>query len=183
MLAMTTTQVRDATTDDLDAARAVAAAANAEFATVMGERLFAGYLANVLDVEGRLRDAHLLVAERDGSIVGTITLYPDIHAEGMPVRLPDGTAGIRATAVAPEARGHGVGRTLVEAAIGRARDVGANAVALHTAVFMQDAMRLYERCGFRRLPEHDYRANEFFGAVDGQPLDALAFRLELGTRG
>jgi GNAT superfamily N-acetyltransferase len=97
----------------------------------------------------------------------------------MPVRLPDGTAGIRATAVAPEARGHGVGRTLVEAAIGRARDVGANAVALHTAVFMQDAMRLYERCGFRRLPEHDYRANEFFGAVDGQPLDALAFRLEL----
>ncbi len=47
---------------------------------------------------------------------------------------------------------------------------------------MRDAMRLYERHGFGRRPEHDYVANAFFGAVDGQRLDALAFVLDLADR-
>jgi ribosomal protein S18 acetylase RimI-like enzyme len=180
MLVMsTTTMIRGARPADLVAIRAVAAAANAEFAIPMGERLFAGYLANVLDVETRLRDATVLVAERDGSIVGTITLYADIHDEGMPIQFPDGTAGIRATAVDPAARGHGVGGALVAAAIDLARADGAARVALHTAPAMHDAMRLYERQGFRRRPEHDYVANAFFDAVDGERLDALAFILDL----
>lgn len=183
MLAMSsTTLVRDLATPDLAAVRAVAAAANAEFADPMGTRLFAGYLANVLDVERRAREAVVLVAERKGVVVGTITLYPDIHEEGMPVRMSDGTAGIRATAVDPAARGHGIGGALVEAAIQRARADGASAVALHTAGCMRDAMRLYERHGFRRMPEHDYVANEFFDAVGGERLDALAFVLDLSGR-
>ena len=180
MLAMSTsTVVRGATTADLGAIRAAAAAANAEFAVPMGERLFAGYLANVLDVESRLRSATVLVAERDGSVVGTITLYADIHDEAIPVRLPEGTAGIRATAVDPAARGHGVGAALVAAAIDLARAAGAATVALHTAPAMRDARRLYERHGFQRRPEHDFVANAFFGAIDGERLDALAFVLDL----
>ena len=182
MLAMTTsTQVRAATAGDLDAIRRVATAANAEFAGPMGERLYAGYLANVLDVERRLAEARVLVAEREGIVVGTITLYADIHAEGMPLHMPDGTAGIRATAVDPAARGRGIGGALVDAAIERARHDGARSVALHTAPVMVDAMRLYERHGFRRVPEHDYVANDFFGANGGNRLDALAFVLELST--
>ena len=180
MLAMSTsTVVRDATIDDLDAIRAVAAAANAEFAAAMGDRLFAGYLANVLDVESRLRDGTVLVAEHGGSIVGTITLFANIHDEGMPVRMPDGTAGIRATAVDPAARGHGVGGTLVATAIDLARAARASSLALHTAPVMRDARRLYERHGFLRRPEYDWVANAFFDAIDGERLDALAFVLDL----
>jgi ribosomal protein S18 acetylase RimI-like enzyme len=183
MLAMTTaTLVREARLGDLPAIREVAAAANAEFAVPMGDRLFAGYLANVLDIESRLRDATVLVAELDDAVVGTITLYADIHAEGMPVRMADGTAGIRATAVDPGARGRGIGGALVDAAIELAASGGARSVALHTAPAMRDAMRLYERHGFRRIPEHDYVANEFFGASDGNRLDALAFVLDLAVR-
>jgi ribosomal protein S18 acetylase RimI-like enzyme len=141
----------------------------------MGETTYAGYIANVLNLDRRAREAMLLVAEKEGEIVGTITLYPDIHGEGMPVRFPDGTAGIRATAVSPSARGQGIGSELVIAALRRAQVSGAEAIALHTATCMGAAMRLYERHGFRRTPEYDFRANEFFTAGEGAPLDALAF--------
>lgn len=169
------TAIRDAGPADFDAIRAIAAAANEEFRPAMGEALYAGYIANVLDLDRRAREATLLVAEQDGRIVGTITLYRDINAEGIPVRFPDGTAGIRATAVSPAARGQGIGGELVSAALKRAHGSAAKAIALHTATCMSAAMRLYERHGFQRAPEHDFRANDFFAGGDGVSLDALAF--------
>ena len=171
--------VRDAIQGDFEVIREVASAANQEFRSPMGETLFAGYLANVLDVESRARDAVVLVAESGAEIIGTITIYQDINEEGMPTAFPPGTAGIRATAVNPAVRGQGIGTELVNAAIARARSFGARTIALHTADCMEAAMRLYERHGFQRAPEYDYRANEFFAAGAGAPLDALAFVLEL----
>ncbi len=173
------TSFREAGPDDFDAIRAVAAAANEEFRAPMGETLYEGYLANVLDVDVRAREAAVLVAESRADIVGTITVYRDINEEGMPTAFPIGTAGIRATAVSPAARGQGIGTELVNAAIARARSFGATAIALHTADCMVDAMRLYERHGFQRVPEHDFRANDFFDARAGATLDALAFVLDL----
>jgi ribosomal protein S18 acetylase RimI-like enzyme len=169
------TAVREARPTDFDAIRAIASAANEEFLPAMGETTYRGYIANVLDLDRRAREALLLVAELDGQIVGTITLYRDINGEGMPVHFPDGTAGIRATAVSPAARGQGIGSELVTAALERARGSGAKAIALHTATCMRAAMRLYERHGFQRAPAYDFRANEFFTAGDGAALDALAF--------
>ena len=175
--------VREAIPGDVEAIREVASAANEEFRAPMGATLFAGYLANVLDVESRARDAVVLVAESGAGIVGTITVYRDINEEGMPTAFPPGTAGIRATAVSPTVRGQGIGTELVNAAIERARSLGSKTIALHTADCMEAAMRLYERHGFRRAPEHDFRANDFFGGGAGATLDALAFVLELdGSR-
>jgi ribosomal protein S18 acetylase RimI-like enzyme len=173
------TPLRDARPGDFEAIRAIAAAANEEFRSPMGDTLYEGYLANVLDVEARARDAMVLVAERDAEIVGTITVYRDINDEGMPALFPAGTAGIRATAVSPTVCGEGIGAQLVEAAIERSRSLGATAMALHTASWMGAAMRLYERHGFRRAPDRDFRANDFFGAGGGATLDALAFVLDL----
>ena len=119
------------------------------------------------------------MAETGAEIVGTITVFRDINEEGMPVAFPAGTAGIRATAVSPTLRGLGIGSELVNAAIARARSFGARAIALHTADCMVDAMRLYERHGFQRVPEHDFRANDFFDARAGETLNALAFVLDL----
>jgi ribosomal protein S18 acetylase RimI-like enzyme len=176
---LATTSIREAGSADFDAIRAVAGAANEEFRPAMGETTYAGYIANVLDLDRRAGEALLLIAEQGSRIVGTITLYRDINGEGIPVRFPDGTAGIRATAVSPAARGLGVGGDLVTAALQRARRSGARAIALHTATCMRAAMRLYERHGFQRAPEYDFRANDFFTAVDGASLDALAFVKDL----
>ncbi len=173
------TVVRDATPGDFEAIRSIARAANEEFREPMGEALHAGYLANVLDVERRAQVAAILVAEQDGEIVGTITVFQDINDEGMPARFAEGTAGIRATAVSKAARGQGIGSDLVEAAIARSRAFGARAIGLHTATCMGAAMRLYERHGFRRVADRDYRANDYFAAGAGATLDALAFVLDL----
>ena len=173
------TAVREAGPGDFGAIREVASAANEEFRVPMGDLLFAGYLANVLDVEVRARDAALLVADSGAGIVGTITVYRDINEEGMPTDFPARTAGIRATAVSPTVRGLGIGTELVNAAIARARSSGARAIALHTADCMVSAMRLYERHGFHRVPAHDFRANDFFHAGAAATLDALAFVLDL----
>ena len=111
----------------------MASAANEEFRAPMGETLFAGYLANVLDVEVRARDATVLVADSRREVVGTITVYRDINEEGMPAAFPAGTAGIRATAVSPSVRGQGIGTELVNAAIDEGSFSGRDAIALHTA--------------------------------------------------
>jgi ribosomal protein S18 acetylase RimI-like enzyme len=171
--------VRDAGPGDFDAIRSVASAANEEFRPPMGDTLFEAYLANVLDVALRARHGAVLVAVSGADVVGTITVYRDINEEGMPVSFPAGTAGIRATAVSPNVRGQGIGTDLVDAAIARARSLGARTVALHTAACMEAAMRLYERHGFRRAPAHDYRANDYFAAGAGMALNALAFVLDL----
>lgn len=50
--------------------------------------------------------------------------------------------------VAPEARGRGVARVLLEAAVERARRAGAHELALWVNVAQRDAVRVYEREGF-----------------------------------
>jgi ribosomal protein S18 acetylase RimI-like enzyme len=44
---------------------------------------------------------------------------------------------------------------LVYECIKRKKEKGFDAIALHTADFMKSAMKLYERIGFERQPQHD----------------------------
>ena len=59
--------------------------------------------------------------------------------------------------MAPEARGHGVGRALVDECVRRARRMGATDLGLHSSHSMRVAIGMYERMGFVRAPEHDFR--------------------------
>jgi ribosomal protein S18 acetylase RimI-like enzyme len=172
------TLVRDAAERDLDDVESVLLAANREFESVLPRSFYRAYLANVLDVRRRFRDAQLLVAERGGHVVGSITLYPDASREGW--GWPPVWAGIRTVAVEPTARGLGIGRELAGACIERSRVGGARAVCLHTASFMAAAVAMYESVGFRRAPEFDREAGELFGvAPTAAPIVALAYRLDL----
>lgn len=175
MLTMATTLIRPATIADVDVLRSVLARANEPFRDLVPESLFDSYLRSALDVEGRMGQGDVLVAELDGEVVGTITFYGDANDEGMPVRFPGGTCGIRATAVDPIARGQGIGRALVMACIERAAASGATHLGLHTASFMVAAVGLYETSGFRRSPGHDFEWSQFFPAEPGADLPAIAY--------
>ena len=76
------------------------------------------YLAELVDVRPRFEEAEVLVAERDGRIVGTIAFYADVRFEGWS-NLPAGWAGFRALAVAPRMRRVGIGKALVQRCIER----------------------------------------------------------------
>ena len=173
-----TTLVREAREDDLESVVAVLYAANAQFEHVLPAALYRAYLANVLDVRSRMAHSRLFVAEHEGRIVGTITLYPDASREGW--GWPARWAGIRAMAVTPTARGLGIGRRLAQECIDQARARGAEAICLHTASFMAAAVAMYESLGFRRRPAFDRQADAMFAAAaSADPTLALAYCLHL----
>lgn len=97
-----------------------------------------------------------IVAEWDGKVVGSVVLFPaksDAY-EGFldALSYPE----IRMLAVIPEARGKGVAFALVSECIKRSKTQGHRSIGLHTGEFMENAIRLYERLGFQRLPQYDF---------------------------
>jgi ribosomal protein S18 acetylase RimI-like enzyme len=176
--------VRDAAPGEHGAIRAVLEAAYRQFASQVPASIYDPYIADILDLDTRARDGRLLVAERAGHIVGTVTFYDDAAAEG--VGWPAGWAGLRALGVDPAARGLGIGRLLMDACVDRARQAGASVLCLHTAVIMTAAIALYERMGFQRVPEFDFTPHAYLGTegdppttADGQPVLVIAYRLDL----
>ena len=97
-----------------------------------------------------------IVAEQDGELVGSVMLFPSDTQSygdaGAVARVPE----LRMLAVAPTARGQGVGRALVEECVRRARQAGATALGLHTSASLHAAIRPYERMGFVRAPKDDF---------------------------
>ncbi|MEV7542203.1 GNAT family N-acetyltransferase [Streptomyces sp. NPDC089915] len=128
------------------------------------------YLNVLRDVAGRAGDGEVLVAVREGVLLGGVTFA----APGS--RLADiagpHDAEFRMLAVAAEARGQGVGEALVRACVERARALeGVTALVLSTQPAMRGAQRIYGRLGFTRTPERDW------SPVPELPL--LTYRLEL----
>lgn len=80
-----------------------------------------------------------LIADLDGRAAGMVSCTPPDHS---------GAAELLAMWVAPFARGHGVGSTLVDAVLRWAGDQGADRVRLHVMRGNDPAIALYERHGF-----------------------------------
>ncbi len=151
-------RLRDARAEDRAAVAAVTLRAYGEYAETMEPVAWAG-------LEGAVRAAlardeagvQRIVAERGGEIVGSVMLYPSqAQAYG---DLADAASWpeLRLLAVAPSARGHGVGKALVMECVRRARESGAVELGLHTSRSMQVALGMYERMGFVRAPAHDFQ--------------------------
>jgi len=92
----------------------------------------------------------LLLAELDGAIVGSLTLAC--------YRIPTGLkAWIEDVVVDADARGHGVGEALNQAALDEARRRGAKHVSLTSRASREAANRLYQRIGFEPYETNLYR--------------------------
>lgn len=117
------------------------------------------YAERLADTVSRHRDAELLVATDPADrLLGTVT----ICRPGTPYAQVAGPHELefRMLAVHPDGRGRGVGRALVGTVLDRARAEGYRGVALSTGASMRIAHGLYERFGFRRAPERDWKPNE-----------------------
>lgn len=152
-------RIRDAQEGDLAAMQDVTIAAYEEYAAVMPDWAWEDYRDGMVRaISGDSMPADKIVAERDGDILGSVLLIPGgtvLHGpneEEFTLQWPE----VRLLAVAPQARGQGIGAALMEECIWRARQSGADAITLHTADMMQVAMQMYERRGFMRLPELDF---------------------------
>jgi DNA-binding MarR family transcriptional regulator/GNAT superfamily N-acetyltransferase len=97
------------------------------------------------------------VAELDGQRAGCVFCVRD--------EAP-GTARLRLLLVDPAARGHGLGRRLVEKCISFARSAGYEHLVLWTNDVLADARRIYERAGFTLVAEEPHRS--FGKELNGQ---------------
>jgi ribosomal protein S18 acetylase RimI-like enzyme len=92
-------------------------------------------------------DKAVLVAEDNGDVIG----YAFAAVEGYDYMALRGPAGVlHDVIVDPEHRGRGVGRLLIDAALGFFRSRGVPRVVLSTAERNEEAQRLFARMGFRR---------------------------------
>ena len=112
-------------------------------------------------VADRVGHGTVLLALDGDEVVGCLTfvtepgsLYGDIGDRAGAV--------IRMFGVDRSRQGEGIGAQMLEWCIDDARGLGRARVWLHTIEQMVGAIRLYERRGFRRVPEHD---QPFEGAV------------------
>jgi GNAT superfamily N-acetyltransferase len=148
--------IRDARPEDRDAIREVTLAAYQEYAALM-LGFWDGYRQNIIVSLDEVGSAEQLVAEHHGAVVGTALLYPPrrmkiSRSASLDMPWPE----VRLLAVAPLARGRGVGAALMQECVRRVRKTGGRVLSLHTTDMMQAALRMYERMGFVRAPELDF---------------------------
>jgi ribosomal protein S18 acetylase RimI-like enzyme len=103
---------------------------------------YASFLATQLNSE----DALVLVAERDRQIVGY--LYAGIEPRNWK-ELRERAGFVHDVLVIEDARGLGIARQLMNAALAWMREQGVPRVLLWTAAPNEQARRLFERLGFR----------------------------------
>jgi ribosomal protein S18 acetylase RimI-like enzyme len=149
------TLVRRATPDDYAAVGELTEAAYEEFLEGPDDY----YREALRDAATRDREAELWVAvDDDGTVLGSVTSCPP----GSPWRelSGDGEGEFRMLAVAPSARGRGVGELLVRQCEELARRSGAVRMWLTTIDDMTHARGIYARLGYRHVPERDWRPDE-----------------------
>lgn len=134
--------LRRATSADSDAILALVAAVLAEY----GLRTDSTRTdADLGDLDGHYfaRGGDFVVlTDSGGAVVGTCGLFA----------LGGGVIELRKMYLSPAARGRGQGRRLLDWALARARELGANRITLETAQVLKEAIALYERNGFKPDP-------------------------------
>jgi ribosomal protein S18 acetylase RimI-like enzyme len=148
-----------------------------------GSHMTEEYAALLADVARRSVEAEVLAAVGQSAegrtaaaqgLLGCVTFVPDASSPWAEM-LAEDESGARMLAVSPAAQGRGIGRALLGACIGRARELGRSGLLLHSTPWMPAAHHLYEKAGFTRVPERDWRP------IPEVPL--LAFRLDVARLG
>lgn len=165
-------QIREAREEDLDATARMMVEAYSQYAEHVPAHMWQDYADEIGDVRSRLASSTLIVAESGGEIVAAVTYYSDTALSDQKGH-PAGYAGIRLLAVSNAARGRGLGRLLTDECIARAKAAGNPAIALHTSDLMKVARDMYERMGFERTPEADFKPNPDSDIV------AIAYKMTL----
>jgi ribosomal protein S18 acetylase RimI-like enzyme len=121
---------------------------------------FAATTPSTDGVRQRWHEGPVWVALQDDRIVGTVAAVPRADA-----------LYVRSMAVHPASRGAGCGRRLIDAVERHAAANELFKIVLSTTPFLQPAIALYERCGFRRTDTGP-------STLDGTPLFTMEKILE-----
>lgn len=116
-------------------------------------------LVNIGDFTKNPETELLIAISSDGKILGGVLYFGDMqyYGSGGTAPLEKNASGFRLLAVSTLARGMGVGKALSEACIKKARGKGHQQVIIHTTQYMKLAWGMYERLGFKRSEDLDFK--------------------------
>jgi putative acetyltransferase len=97
------------------------------------------------------KGGHIFVVYVSGQAVGCVALIP----------MGDGVFELSKMAVTPQLRGLGIGRRLLEHAVGRAKAIGAKSLFLASNAKLENAVHLYESVGFKHIPPESRPTSEY----------------------
>jgi GNAT superfamily N-acetyltransferase len=149
-------EIREAAPDDAPAIASVLYNAFLEHRAAYTTPAFSATTPGADTIAARMGEGPAWVALLDNIIVGTVAAAP------RPMGLY-----VRSMAVLPEARGHRIGELLLKHVERYAREHGHTRMYLSTTPFLDRAIRLYERWGFRRddTGPHDLHGTPLFTMV------------------
>jgi GNAT superfamily N-acetyltransferase len=141
--------IRRATADDAVSIASVMHTSFVEYESAYTPEAFAATTPTSEQVQHRMSEGPMWVALQDDTIVGTVSVVPK-----------SASLYIRGMAILPSARGQSIGTLLLEWVEDFASKHSYARLFLSTTPFLTRAIRLYERCGFRRSDKGPY---ELFG--------------------
>ena len=146
-------QIRLADSGEAAAIAAVLYEAFREFEPLYTAEGFAATTPKSEQIVERMSEGPIWVALVGGEIVGTVSVVLKREA-----------VYVRGMAVLPRARGARVGKLLVDQVEQYGAENGCKRLFLSTTPFLERAIRLYEKFGFRRIPEgpHDLFGTPLF---------------------
>jgi len=145
--------IRRAASDDAPAVANILHASFVEYESLYTPPGFAATTPDAQQVLARMREGPVWIALRRIEAVGTVAAVVEGNA-----------LYLRGMAVCPEARRLKVGALLLDQAERFALEQGCNRVFLSTTPFLDAAIRLYERSGFRPVEDggHDLFGTPLF---------------------
>lgn len=128
-----------------------------EFAASMGPSAFRQYEESIHQTIREDKRIRRFVALSNDEIIGGCILCPayELELDGQLVKNP--FPEMRLLAVTPSHRNTGVGASLVSFCEDLTRTAGDTAVTLHTTEVMKTAKHMYERRGYERFPDIDFK--------------------------
>lgn len=81
--------LRNARSDELDSVSLLIRDANEQYESLLPPEAWKFYVDDMMDVRARLNESELIVAELDGQLVGTVTLYLGV-GHSIPARVVQG---------------------------------------------------------------------------------------------
>lgn len=147
-----TITVREMTPADHDRVGELTVAGYEDSGTFVGDE----YREQLGAAGARADDGLVLVAvDEDNRVLGSVVYTVPGDPAWEDRHPPQGDAGFRMLALAPDAQGRGVGSVLVDHCLDLARSQGRRRMVITTMATMTVAHHLYERRGFVRRPDLD----------------------------
>lgn len=129
-------------------------------------------LANIGEITKKSSTELLIAISSEKKIAGAVVYFSDMssYGSGGTATQEKNASGFRLLAVDHDARGHGIGKLLINECIEKAKSENQEQVIIHSTKFMQVAWKMYEKLGFERSEDLDFMQGS---------LPVFGFRLKL----